>query len=110
MVKVTLVMMDNKIWIFDKHDDGYFNQFIKLLQRFLLVPNIVPEWESKELLLQKRPPFTAIEIRSLELLWMKNSKIRLESKGSFLKQDKVTFTRNNVINSNNLINLFIVYE
>ena len=41
---------------------------------------------------------------------MKNSKIRLESKGSCLKQDKVTFTPNNVINSNNVINLFIVYE
>ena len=39
-----------------------------------------------------------------KLVWMNNSTIRVEFKGRCLKQEKVTFTPNNVVN------LFIAYE
>ena len=45
------------------------------------------------------PPYTANHGLSPKLLWMNNSRIRLEFKGSCLKQDKVTCVVN-----------FIVYE
>ena len=50
-----------------------------------------------------RPPTTSNNIRSPKLKWH-NSRIRVEFKGSCVKQVKVTFTPNNVVN------LFIVYE
>ena len=54
----------------------YFNQFTKLLQHFLV----------------------------FEAQWINNSRVRLEFKGNCLKQDKVAFTPNKVVN------LFIFYE
>ena len=50
------------------------------------------------------PHFTANKILSPKQLWMNNSRIRLELKGSCLKQDKAPFTRNSAVH------LFIVYE
>ena len=49
-------------------------------------------------------PYTANKSLSSKLVWMNNSRIRLEFKGNCLKQDKAPFTPNNVVN------LFIVYE
>ena len=48
--------------------------------------------------------YTSNHRLSPKLVWMNNSRIKLEFKGSCLKQDKATFTPNNVVN------LFIVYE
>ena len=50
------------------------------------------------------PPVTASHNLSLKIVLKNNSRIRLEFKRSFLKQDKVTF------NSNSVLNIFIVYE
>ena len=50
-----------------------------------------------------RPPTTSNTSLSPKLKWL-NSKIRVEFKGVCLKQDKVTFTPNNIVN------LFIVDE
>ena len=50
------------------------------------------------------PPYTTNHSLSPKIVWMNNYRIRLEFKGSCLKQDKVTFTPNSVVN------LFIVYE
>ena len=44
------------------------------------------------------------KILSPKLVWMYNSRARLEFKGSYLKQDKALFT------TNNIVNLYIVYE
>ena len=50
-----------------------------------------------------KAPTTANKSLSPKLKWL-NSKIRVEFKGSCLKEDKITFTLRNVVN------LFIVYE
>ena len=61
-------------------------------------------WQSKGLSNVKiRTPTTWNNSLSPKMKWY-NSKIRVEFKGSFLKQDKVSFTPNSVVN------LFIVYE
>ena len=50
-----------------------------------------------------RPPTTSNNSLSPKLKWH-NSKTRIEFKDSCFKQDKVTFT------SNNIVDLLIVYE
>ena len=46
-----------------------------------------------------KPPYTVNKNLSAELVWMNNSKIRLEFKGRCLKQeDKAVYTQKNVIN------------
>ena len=51
-----------------------------------------------------KPPYTANKSPSPKLVWMNNSRIKLEFKGSCLKQDKASFTPKNVVN------LYIAYE
>ena len=51
-----------------------------------------------------KPRYTASKNLSPKLVMMNSSKIRLRFTGSCLKQDKATFTPNNIVN------LFIVYE
>ena len=61
-------------------------------------------WQSKGLSNETiRPPTTSNNSLSPKLK-LGNSKIRVEFKGSYLKQDKVAFTPNNIVN------LFIAYE
>ena len=60
-------------------------------------------WQSKGLSNTIRPPTTSNNSLSPKLK-LRNTKIRVEFKGSYLKQDKVAFTPNNIVNS------FIVYE
>ena len=50
------------------------------------------------------PPFTSNKNLSPKLVWMNNSRIKLEFKGSSLKQDKWIFTPNSVAN------LYVAYE
>ena len=49
-------------------------------------------------------PYTENKSFSPKLVWMSNPKIKLRFTGSCLKQDKATFTPNNIVN------LYIVYE
>ena len=52
-----------------------------------------------------KPPYKVNKSLSAELVWMNNSKIRLEFKGSCLKQeDKAVYTQKNVVS------FFIVYQ
>ena len=82
-VKVTLVMLDHNI-------SKYFNQLTKLLHRLLAA---VRKWGSKRLSNEKlKFPFTVNSRFSPKQVWMNNSRARLEFHGSWLKQDKVTFT------------------
>ena len=50
------------------------------------------------------PPFTSNKNLSPKLAWMNNSRIKLKFKGNILKQDKATFTPDNVVN------LYVAYE
>ena len=50
------------------------------------------------------PPFTSNKSFSPKPVWINNSRIKLELKGSCLKQGKEPFT------SNNGVNLYIIYE
>ena len=50
------------------------------------------------------PPFTASKNLSPKLVWMNNSRRRLDFKESCLEEDEVTFTPNSVVN------LFIAYK
>ena len=70
------------------------------------LPNSITEWEFKRLSNEKFNPFTASHSISpkLVLVWINNSRIRLEFNRSCLKKDKVTFT------PSNLVKLFIFYE
>ena len=49
-------------------------------------------------------PYKANKTLSPKLIWMSNSKIRLRFKGSCLKQDKASFTSNNVVNLHIVMN------
>ena len=72
---------------------------------FVGLPNTIEEWESKGLSDKKiKPPVTANHNLSPKLSCINNPRIRLEFKGSCLKQIKIIF------NPNNVVNLFIVYE
>ena len=67
--------------------------------------NTISGWESKGLSNEKiTPPFTLNKSLSPKLLWMNKSRIKLEFKGSCLKEGKAVFTPKNVVN------LYIVYE
>ena len=65
------------------------------------LPHTVSEWESKGLSNQKiKPPYTANKSLSPKFVWMNNSRIRLEFKGSCLIQE----------DRENVVNLYIPYE
>ena len=82
-----------------------FQPVKKTLTTFSGLPNTIAEWEYKGLPNEKiKPPFTANHSFSPKLVWMNNSRIKIEFKGSCLKEDKITFAPNNVVN------LFIIYE
>ena len=66
----------------------------------------IKEWVSKGLP-KIKPPVVANHSLSPKLIWMSNLRIRKQScklKGSCLKEDKVTFTQRNKVNS------FIAYD
>ena len=82
-----------------------FQPIQKTLTTFPGLDNTIAQWGSKGLSNEKiNSPYTTNHKLSPKIVWMNYSRIRLEFKGSWLKQDKVTFT------PNNLVNLFIVYE
>ena len=65
----------------------------------------ISEWESKGLSDEKiKPPLTADKSLSPKLAWINGSRIRLRFTVSCLRQKYATYT------SNNVVNLFIVYE
>ena len=74
-----------------------FEPIDKILTTFFGLPSTTVERESKVLSNEKiKPSFTTNHSLSPTLVWMNNSRIRLEFKRSCWKQDKVTFTTNNV--------------
>ena len=86
--------MDHKI---PTNLQNYYNIF--------LFSNTISGWESKGLSNEKFiPPFTLNKSLSPKLLWMNKSRIKLEFKGSCLKEGKALFTPKNVVN------LYIVCE
>ena len=69
-----------------------FQLIFKILTMLAGLIDTTVEWKSKGLLNEKiRPPTTENNSLSPKLRWMNNSKIRVEFKGSSLKQDKVNF-------------------
>ena len=82
-----------------------FQAIYKTISKFSGLPDTISEWESKGLPNEKCIPFfISNNILSPKLVWMNNSRIKLEFKGKYLKPDKTLFTPNNVVN------LCIVYE
>ena len=82
-----------------------FQPICKTISTFSGLPDTISKWESKGFSNEKfMPPFTSNKSLSSKLVWMNNSRIKIEFKGSFLKQDKAPF------NPNNVVNLYIVYE
>ena len=82
-----------------------FQPIYKTITTTFCVPDTILEWKSKGLLNEKnQPPYIANKDLSPKLEWMNNSRIKLEFKGSCLKQDKASFTPKNVVN------LYIAYE
>ena len=77
-----------------------FQLINKTLTTFAGLPDTIVEWESTGLSNEKiNPHFTEqIVVFPPKLVWKNNSRIEVEFKGSSLKQDKVTFTPNNVVN------------
>ena len=74
-----------------------FEPIDKILTNFFGLPSTTAERESKVLSNEKiDPSFTTNHGLSSTLVWMNNSRIRLEFKRSCLKQGKVAFTTNNV--------------
>ena len=84
LVKVTLSMMDHNQCLFQPMLSG-------------LTYTIVAQ-ESKGLSNEKMKPPTTSNNSLSPNLKQYNSKIRVKYKGSYLKQSKVTFTPNNVVN------------
>ena len=96
--QVSLAMMDLYFFLI-------FQQLYKTFKMPVGITNKIIDWESKGLSNEKiKPPITANYSLPLKLIWMNNSKIRVEFKGSCLEQDKVTFTPRNVVN------LFTAYQ
>ena len=62
------------------------------------------EWKSKGLSNEKINPIKANHGLSPKLRWMNNSIMRVKFKGSYSKQEEVTFVPKNVVN------LFVFYE
>ena len=82
-----------------------FQSIQKPFTTFSGLPNKISELESEGLSKEKiNPPYTSNKSLCPKIIWMNNSRIRVRFKGSYLKQDKVTFT------PRNLVNLFIVHE
>ena len=82
-----------------------FQPIYKTITAFSGLPDIMPKWKSKGLSNEKfMPSFTSNNSLSPKLVWMNNSRIRLEFIGGCLKEDKAPFKPNNVVN------LYIVYE
>ena len=72
---------------------------------FCSLPDTISERESKGLSNETfMPTFTANKSFSPKLVWMNNFRIKLDFKRNCLKQDKASFT------PNNLVNLYIAYE
>ena len=82
-----------------------FQPIHKTITTFSGLPGIISEWESKGLSNETfMLPFTSNKSISPKLVWMNNSRIRLEFKGTCLKQEKAPFTPNDVVI------LYIVFE
>ena len=84
-----------------------FQPTCKTITTFSGLLDTISDWELKGLLNEKftSPYIATVSVMDEKLVWIHNSRIRLESKGSCLKQeDKTPFIPNNVVN------LFIVYE
>ena len=82
-----------------------FQPIYKTIVTFSGFSGTISEWESNGLSNEKfTPPFTSNESLSPKLVWINNSRIKLEFKGSCLKQDKAPFPPNNVVK------LYTVYE
>ena len=94
--------------VFGNDGPKYFLKFQsinKTATNFFGLPKTITESESKRLSDENtKPPFSSNYSLSPKLVWMNSSRIRIEFKGSSLKQGKITF------NQNNVVNLFIVYE
>ena len=74
-----------------------FQPIQKTLTAFAGLADTISEWESKGLSDGKmKPAFTVNNSLSPKLVWMNNSTIRTEFKGSCLKQGKVTSTPNKI--------------
>ena len=72
---------------------------------FCSLPDTISERESKGLSNETfMPTFTTNKSFSPKLVWMNNFRIKLDFKRNCLKQDKASFT------PNNLVNLYIAYE
>ena len=82
-----------------------FQPNYETISTFCGLPDTISEWESKGLSNETfTPTFTTNKSFSPKLVWMNNFRIKLDSKRNCLKQDKASFT------PNNLVNLYIVYE
>ena len=65
----------------------------------------IVDWKSRDLPNKRiKPHITPNHSLSPKLTWMNNSKIKVRFKGSYLKQDKTSFTLRHVVN------LFIAYK
>ena len=59
----------------------------------------IKEWQAKGLLNEKiKSPVTGNHSSSARLIWMNNSRRRVEYKARCFNQDKVTFSPKNVVN------------
>ena len=74
------------------------------MQRFLVFQTQSQNGNLMECQIKITLPFTGNKSLFPNPVWMNNSRIRLQFKGSCSQQDKVTFTLNNTVN------VFIVYE
>ena len=85
-----------------------FQPIYKMFTAFDGLPYKITEWKSKGLSNEQiKLPVAANHSLSPKLIWMSNLRIRRQScklKGSCLKEDKVTFTQRNKVNS------FIAYD
>ena len=101
--KTKYLLVENELKKLQTFDSSIF--IYKTILAFSGLPDTISGWVSKELSNEKiTPPFALYKSLSAKLVWMNNSRIRLEFEGSCLKQDKAHFTPNNVVH------LYIVYE
>ena len=82
-----------------------FQPIYKTITTFCDLQDTISGYESKGLSNEKfTAPFTSNKSLSPKVVCMNNSRIRLEFKGTCLKQDKAPYTLNIVVN------LYIAYE
>ena len=76
-----------------------FQPIYKTITTFSGLTTTISEWKSKVFSNEKfSPPYTANKSLSPKLVWMNNSRIRLEFPGSCLQQeDKTPFTTNSAV-------------